>query len=155
MVNTSFVRFSSLVVVLVLVFQVVWMSFIWEDEFYQQISRECILQCHIQPEIHADALEYVNKCVAFVYADNSELKSKIEVTLKQLVSNVAKFQVECDSRGVEKSFRFIEAFDNQESTYLVIVVDTSNCNVVRLENFCDFMDKTEVLNKTEFQKMEL
>ncbi|MFT6210343.1 MAG: hypothetical protein ACJATE_000958 [Bacteroidia bacterium] len=165
--NTSFRRFSWLAVLLAVALMTIWMGFVWglssnsqrpssssDGRFSHQVSRECILSCSTptpngKPEIHTDALECINRCMVSLHLNKSELQSKAKTTLRQIILNAAKFQVECDLRGGEKSFRFTEVFKNQEPTYLVIVVDTTNCSVMRLENLCDFMDKTGLLNKTE------
>ena len=82
------------------------------------------------------------------------MQFKTETILKEILRNLDKFQVECDSRGSEKSFYLTEELKDQGFTYLVIVMDTSNCSVVRLENFCEFTERTEVLNKVKFLEEE-
>ena len=165
MMNTSFGRFSWLAVLLGLTVKVVWMGFIWKSSlwtpsnpsnsrFSYQVSRTCVLHCRTKPRIHNDALEYTNQCVAFLHAGSLKVQFKTETILKEILRNLDKFQVECDSRGSEKSFYLTEELKNQESIYLVIVMDTSNCSVVRLENFCEFTERTEVLNKVKFLEEE-
>ena len=158
----SFSRFSWLTVLLAVAVKAIWMGHIWsssssDSSFYYQISRACTLHCSTpegKPEFHPDVLEYVNPCMAFLHADNSQLLSKTRGILKEITDRADIFQIECDSQGAEKSFRVAEVIKNQERTYLVIVFDTANCSVVRLENFCNFIDKTELFNNPELLKEE-
>lgn len=159
MLERSFNRFSWLTVFLVVCIKAIGLNFIWvpnNSHFCHQFTKSCILECPTtddEPHIHIDALEDIKSCMAFINMNNTELLLKTQGIIKRIVGN-PNFKVDCTSKESENSFRFTEVRSEQQPTYLVLVFDTSNCSLVRLENFCEFISNSTILQKSVLSKEE-
>jgi len=97
------------------------------------------------PSVSTDALSNLKGCGFLSNVSENGLKGRMKTVLKKITSHPEMFKVSCEAKGNMKSFRFTENSKQKDPAYIVVVFDTAICGLVRIDNFCDFTENSELL----------
>ena len=116
--------------------------------FYFRFSNSCDLNCTSpQPSVANGALNNVKQCGFLPNISERARGRRMLKSLQKVVSHPERFKVTYDVVGSMKSFRFMEELKQKDSTFFVLVLDTATCKLVRIDNFCDFIESSELLKQ--------
>jgi len=118
------------------------------DGFYFRLPGPCDIDCvSPEPSVANAAFDNVRGCAFLSTESESSLQREMMTVLKKVISHPEMFEVSCEVSGRMKSFRFEEALKQKDKVYVIIAFDTTNCELVRIDNFCEFADGSELLRQ--------
>lgn len=117
--------------------------------FFFGFSESCCLNCTGPdlPTITDDAFSNLRACSFLSTVSNKGLKRRMEAVLKKTATNLDKFDVNCIAFGSLKRFRFEEKSNQNNLAFVELSFDTSTCTLVRIDNFCQFIEHSELLRQ--------
>ncbi|HAP68761.1 MAG TPA: hypothetical protein DCR04_03400 [Flavobacteriales bacterium] len=115
--------------------------------FSFRFSESCNLNCAgpDSPSISDDAVNNIKHCDFLSSVSENGLRRRMETILRKATSHPDRFEVSCDMFGSLKSIRFMEKPKQKDPAFVVLVFDTATCSLVRIDNFCEFIENSELI----------